>query len=113
LGAAIGATNSDPSRIGYIAGTVIGPGTATYSIQGGSVLTGSAPMNHYTPVYGSTGGNSGSASVGISNAGEQAHNHSVTSNVTISNVQNTAADAVSAHSNMQPTMVLNYIIKAL
>ena len=32
--------------------------------------------------------------------------------VTISNVNNTPANAVSAHNNMQPTMVLNYIIKA-
>ena len=40
------------------------------------------------------------------------HTHSVTSNVTIGNVNNTAANAASAHSNMQPTIVLNYIIKA-
>lgn len=38
------------------------------------------------------------------------HTHSVTSNVTISNVNNTAANAASAHDNMQPTMILNYII---
>jgi microcystin-dependent protein len=30
--------------------------------------------------------------------------------VAISNVNNTAADAASAHSNMQPTMTINYII---
>jgi microcystin-dependent protein len=41
------------------------------------------------------------------------HTHSVTSNVTITNVNNSAANAASAHDNMQPTMVLNYIIKAL
>ena len=40
------------------------------------------------------------------------HTHSVTSNVSISNVNNTAADAASAHSNMQPTMTINYIILA-
>jgi microcystin-dependent protein len=51
-------------------------------------------------------------SVAMSNANESAHTHSVTSNVTISNVNNTAADAASPTSVMQPTMVLNYIIKA-
>ena len=40
------------------------------------------------------------------------HTHSVTSNVTITNVNNATANAASAHNNMQPTMVLNYIIKA-
>lgn len=40
------------------------------------------------------------------------HTHSVTSNVSISNVNNTAADAASSHSNMQPTMTINYIILA-
>jgi microcystin-dependent protein len=37
---------------------------------------------------------------------------SATASVGISNANNTAADAASAHSNMQPTIVLNYIIKA-
>lgn len=40
------------------------------------------------------------------------HTHSVTSNVTIGNVNNTAANAASAHNNMQPTMTINYIILA-
>jgi microcystin-dependent protein len=39
------------------------------------------------------------------------HTHSVTSNVTISNVNNSAANAAAAHTNTQPTIVLNYIIK--
>lgn len=51
-----------------------------------------------------------SGTVTMSNANESAHTHSVTSNVAISNVNNTAADAASAHSNMQPTMTINYII---
>jgi microcystin-dependent protein len=38
------------------------------------------------------------------------HTHSVTSNVTISNVNNTGGGG--SHNNMQPTMVLNYIIFA-
>jgi microcystin-dependent protein len=108
LNAAIGATNGNPNRIGYIAGTVAGPGTATYSIEAGGLLTGTANFNHYTPVYGSTGGNSGSASVGISNANESAHTHSVTSNVAITNVN---AGGGGAHNNMQPTIVLNYIVR--
>jgi microcystin-dependent protein len=37
---------------------------------------------------------------------------SANTTVGISNVNNTAADASQAHNNMQPTMVLNYIIKA-
>ena len=41
------------------------------------------------------------------------HQHSVTSNVTISNVNNTATNASSAHTNTQPTIILNYIIKAV
>jgi microcystin-dependent protein len=94
LTAAIGATNNNPNRIGYIAGTVTGPGTATYSIEAGGLLTSTGNFNHYTPVYGDTGGPNTTGTVGISN------------------VDNTAANASSAHNNMQPTMVLNYIIKS-
>lgn len=41
------------------------------------------------------------------------HNHSITpaGSVTMSNVNNTAADAASAHTNLQPYITLNYIIK--
>jgi microcystin-dependent protein len=45
------------------------------------------------------------------NQTEQAHTHSVTSNVSISNVNNTAANAAESHSVMQPTIVLNYIVR--
>ena len=38
---------------------------------------------------------------------------SVAGTVAVSNVNNTAANASTAHDNMQPTMVLNYIIKVL
>jgi microcystin-dependent protein len=56
--------------------------------------------------------NTGTVSSDHSHSGTTAgmnvsHNHSVTSNVTISNVN---AGGGGAHSNMQPTMVLNYII---
>ena len=110
LAAAIGATSSNIAAIGYVAGSNTGgPSTATYTITGGVGSAGQT-FNHYTPVYGSTGGNSSSASVGVTNTAEQAHTHSVTSNVSISNV-NAGGDG--AHNNMPPTMVLNYIIKAL
>ena len=90
LGAAIGATGGNPSAIGYVAGTASGgPGTSTYTVIGTNV--GAQAFNHYTPVYGSTAANSASASVGISNA------------------NNTGGGG--AHSNMQPTIVLNYIIR--
>jgi microcystin-dependent protein len=41
------------------------------------------------------------------------HNHSITpaGSVTMSNVNNTAANAASAHTNLQPYITLNYIIK--
>lgn len=91
LVAAIGATNGDPSRIGYVAGTAGGggPGTATYSIVGSGLLTNSGNFNHYTPVYGSTGNNSSSTTVGISNA----------------------TSGTGSSGNVQPTIILNYIIK--
>ena len=57
-----------------------------------------------------TGGIGGTTAV---NQNESAHTHSVTSNVTISNVNNTAANAASAHDNMSPYLGVNFIIKAL
>ena len=73
-------------------------GVAGTSVHGGRIFAGSAGAyeNH----------------IQIGDTKDLSHTHSVTSNVTISNVNNTAADAASAHSVMQPTMVLNYIIKA-
>jgi microcystin-dependent protein len=47
------------------------------------------------------------SNVTISNANESAHTHSVTSNVTISNIDAGAG----ASQNVQPTIILNYIIK--
>jgi microcystin-dependent protein len=92
--AAIGATNGDAQRIGYLAAGINGPGSSTYSnsgVIGGLVIGGG--FNHYTYIFGSTDGNSSSASVGITNA------------------NNTAADAASAHTNLQPYISMNYIIK--
>ncbi len=75
-------------------------GTAGYNVDtGGADPTSTADINH-THSF-TTGGVSAN------------HTHSVTSNVTISNVNNTAANASSAHNNVQPTMVMNYIIKAV
>jgi len=54
-----------------------------------------------------------SGSVTVSNVNEQAHTHSVTSNVTISNQPNATANASSPHDNMSPYLGVNFIIKAL
>ena len=90
--AAIGATDSDPSRIGYVAGyNSGGPGTATYSIIAGGLTINTSGFNHYTPVYGGSGSPSADTTVGITN------------NV---NAQTGASQ------NLPPTIVLNYIIKA-
>jgi microcystin-dependent protein len=88
--AAIGATNNNIAAIGYVAGNNSGgPGQSTYTITGG--IGGSQNFNHYTPVYGSSGGPSGTTTVGITNA------------------NNTGGG--SAHTNLQPYIVVNYIIK--
>jgi microcystin-dependent protein len=90
--AAIGATDSDPSRIGYVAGyNSGGPGTATYSIIAGGLTINTSPFNHYTPVYGTSSAPSADTTVAITNA-----NNSQTG----------------ASQNLPPTIVLNYIIKA-
>jgi microcystin-dependent protein len=90
--AAIGATDSDPSRIGYVAGyNSGGPGIATYSIIAGGLTINTSGFNHYTPVYGGSGSPSADTTVGITN------------NV---NAQTGASQ------NLPPTIVLNYIIKA-
>lgn len=52
-----------------------------------------------------------SGTVTMSNPSESSHTHSVTSNVSISNAANTAANASSPVSLMQPTIVLNYIVR--
>lgn len=91
--AAIGATNNNITAIGYEAGGARpdgqGPSSSTYGITGGNA--GGQAFNHYTPVYGNSGAPSATATVGISNA------------------NNIGGDG--SHTNLQPYIVLNYIIK--
>jgi microcystin-dependent protein len=90
--AAVGATNGDAGRIAYQASGVY-TNPSTYSVTGGNLVV-NPNFNHNTPVYGTSGGPSGSASVGLSNGGT------------------TASTATNSHNNVQPTIILNYIIKA-
>lgn len=83
-------------------------GTVTDTRRDATTVSAGASARMAT--FGDTQTPSSTTTVGISNVNESAHTHSVTSNVAISNVNNTAADAASAHSNMQPTMTINYII---
>jgi microcystin-dependent protein len=46
-----------------------------------------------------------------SSLGNHSHSFTPAGSVTVSNVNNTAADAASAHTNLQPYITLNYIIK--
>lgn len=89
--AGIGATNNNIAAIGYVASFVRGggPGQSTYTITGG--IGGAQNFNHYTPVYGDSAGPSGTTTVGITNA------------------NNTGGGG--AHTNLQPYIVVNYIIK--
>jgi microcystin-dependent protein len=97
----------------------MGNGASGYTDQWGQA--GQAGLSAGTPIQLTTATNqnesahthSVTSNVTISNANESAHTHSVTSNVSISNVNNSAAPAAESHSVLQPTMVLNYIIKAL
>jgi microcystin-dependent protein len=115
LHAAVGATNDSTNRIGHIAGGVYA-NPSTYSLQGTSALT-NQTFNHNTPVYGSTGGPNVTGTVGISNANATATNQATTA----TNIANTAtnqattatnvATGAGASENIQPTIILNYIIK--
>jgi microcystin-dependent protein len=102
LVAAIGATNANTARIGYIAGGV-SSGASTYSVLGTTVLTGQA-FNHNTPVVGQTSGPTVTQNVSISNVG-------TTANLSDTTAVNVATGAGSSQ-NVQPTIILNYIIKA-
>lgn len=102
--------NGHPSA-GALDGTILAYGT-THDAGWRGVYISATDTNH-THNF-STGGVSANHTHGITTGGVSAnHTHSVTSNVAISNVNNTAANAASAHTNTQPTIVLNYIIKAV
>jgi microcystin-dependent protein len=89
---------------------VTGTGTLIATVGGGFTSGASNGANtRHTHTFTPAGSVSGT--VTMTNPTESAHTHSVTSNVAISNVNNTAANAASAHDNMQPTILLNYIIK--
>ena len=77
----------------------MGNGASGYADQWGQ--GGQGGLSSGTPIQSTT----------ATNQNESAHTHSVTSNVTISNVNNTAANAAESHSVMQPTIVLNYIVR--
>jgi len=99
LATAIGAVNSDTSTIGYQAGSTQpsgrGPSSVTnyvateLSIYNGGF--GPLSFTHYTRVYGDTSNNATFTTVGISNE------------------NNTGGGG--SHNNMQPYLLINYIIK--
>jgi microcystin-dependent protein len=93
LRCAIGATAGDPNSIGYEPSAVTYPGPAgvgAYTLYGMAFTTGYRGFSHYTPTYGYTSGSSADATVTISNV-------------------NTGSG--SAHNNLHPYIVVNYIIK--
>jgi microcystin-dependent protein len=99
LRTAIGATASDAGSLGYQPTGVISPGPT--SIGAYTLLAGFTQavrgFNHYTPVYGYTSGNSANATVTISNANPGG--------------SGTPTPTTQPHNNLQPYVVLNYIIK--
>lgn len=80
-------------------------GTNGYVLTGASIDT----QGGFRGIYGNYTG----VGVNGNTATNQATSITPAGTVTMGNVNNTAADAASAHSVMQPTIVLNYIIKAL
>jgi microcystin-dependent protein len=99
LATAIGAVNSNPATLGYQASASQpsgrGPASvSSYVLQALSVYDGfygPLPFNHYTRVYGDTSNNATTTTVGITN-------------------QNNT-DGGGPHNNMQPYLLINYIIK--
>lgn len=100
LRTAIGATGGDPASIGYVPFGVISPGPSSigsYSVIGFGFTTASRGFNHYTPTYGYTSDSSASTTVTISNANAGG--------------SGTPTPTTQPHNNLQPYIVVNYIIK--
>ena len=98
LRTAIGATASDAGSLGYVPSGPISPGPGSigaYTLLA-SFTTATRGFNHYTPVYGYTSGNSANATVTISNVDAGGSGSPATTQ---------------PHNNLQPYVVLNYIIK--
>lgn len=93
----IGAVDNNSSAIAYEATdpSPFGPSTVTSYTVTGTVLSNTVARtyNHHTRVYGNT------------TAPSSTHTTSIT------NANSTAASATEAHTNLQPYIVLNYIIK--
>jgi microcystin-dependent protein len=84
---------------------------SSYSGTNGNAGRASSAVNQGTLVdditVTGTSGTGGSHTHVITIANESAHTHAVT----MTNVNNTAANAASSHNNMQPSLVVNFIIK--
>jgi microcystin-dependent protein len=94
LKAAIGAVNGNAGWLGYPATSISPRGPTSvgaYTVFGNNYTANTLGFNHYTPVYGTTAAPNGTSTVGISNANNSGGGQ--------------------AHTNLQPYIVLNYIIK--
>ncbi len=106
-------TSGDAGAHSHTIGLRTGAATSTHNNTNEASAGGGTYATSTGPIYGVGDHNhSVTSNVSITNVNEDAHTHSVTSSVSITNNDNTAANAASAHSVMQPTMTINYIILA-
>lgn len=84
------------------------PGGAV-TLTNGANTTGSGHGHTMTGGVSTSDSHSHSASTSVSVVDSASHSHTASTTVTINN--NTSASASEAHNNMQPSLVLNYIIK--